>query len=214
MPPTHLATPSAAMRGAVDGLAGFLSDQGATVAEAMPGFDQDAYFHDYLTALMLITTLGMPLEQREASAAGLRASGDPADAARAAGTTLSASEFLALLGRREAARLQWAEFFESWDVILCPTTLDSAFPHTTGKFEDRTLQIDGSTVRYSNLIVYPMWAIFAGQPATAFPAGLDPNGLPLGLQAIGPYLEDRTTMRFAQLLEREWRAFQPPPAYA
>ena len=56
--------------------------------------------------------------------------------------------------------------------------------------------------------------LYPGQPATAFPAGLDPKGLPLGLQAIGPYLEDRTTMRFAQLLEQEWRAFQAPPAFS
>ncbi len=62
-------------------------------------------------------------------------------------------------------------------------------------------------------MAYPMWAIFTGQPATAFPAGLSSAGLPLGLQAIGPYLEDRTTLRFAQLLEREWRGFEPPPAF-
>jgi amidase len=62
-------------------------------------------------------------------------------------------------------------------------------------------------------IVYPMWSIFAGQPSTAFPAGPSAAGLPLGLQAIGPYLEDRTTLRFAQLLEREWQGFQPPPGY-
>jgi amidase len=35
----------------------------------------------------------------------------------------------------------------------------------------------------------------------------------LGLQAIGPYLEDRTTLRFAQLLEAEWGGFEPPPAF-
>ena len=62
-------------------------------------------------------------------------------------------------------------------------------------------------------IVYPMWAIYTGQPATAFPAGLSSAGLPLGLQAIGPYLEDRTTIRFAQLVEREWYRFEPPPGY-
>lgn len=214
MPPTHLATPSSAMRAAVDELASFVSDRGAVVGEAMPALDQDAYFCDYLTTLMLITTLGMPLDQREESAADLRASGDPADAARAAGLTLSASDYLGLLRRREQSRLRWAEFFEPWDVVVCPTTLDSAFPHTTGKYDERTVEIDGDTVPYDHLIVYPMWAIFPGQPATAFPAGLDPIGLPLGLQAIGPYLEDRTTMRFAQLLEQEWQGFRPPPAYA
>ena len=66
---------------------------------------------------------------------------------------------------------------------------------------------------YMSNIVYPMWAIHTGQPATAFPAGLSSSGLPVGLQAIGPYLGDRTTMRFAQLLEREWHSFQPPPGY-
>ena len=76
------------------------------------------------------------------------------------------------------------------------------------------IEIDGRAVPYQLNIVYPMWAILTGQPATAFPAGLSSSGLPLGLQAIGPYLEDRTTLRFAQLLEREWHAFEAPPAFA
>ena len=62
-------------------------------------------------------------------------------------------------------------------------------------------------------IVFPMLAIFTGLPATAFPAGQDSQGLPLGLQAIGPYLEDYTTIRFAQLLEESWHKFTPPPGY-
>jgi Asp-tRNA(Asn)/Glu-tRNA(Gln) amidotransferase A subunit family amidase len=35
----------------------------------------------------------------------------------------------------------------------------------------------------------------------------------MGLQAFGSYLEDRATLRFAQLLEREWHAFEKPPGY-
>jgi len=98
-------------------------------------------------------------------------------------------------------------------VLVCPTALDAAFPHESGAWDDRVLHIDGHDVPYRLNIVYPMWAIFPGQPATAFPAGLNGAGLPLGLQAIGPYLEDRTTLRFAQLLEREWRGFEPPPGW-
>ena len=40
--------------------------------------------------------------------------------------------------------------------------------------------------------VYSSIATLSGQPATAFPVGLTRGGLPIGLQAIGRYLEDRT----------------------
>jgi amidase len=40
------------------------------------------------------------------------------------------------------------------------------------------------------------------------------TGLPIGAQIVGPYLEDRTTIAFAELLEREFGGFVPPPGYA
>jgi amidase len=35
----------------------------------------------------------------------------------------------------------------------------------------------------------------------------------MGLQAIGPYLEDRTPIRFVALVAREWGGFTRPPGY-
>ena len=52
-----------------------------------------------------------------------------------------------------------------------------------------------------------------GQPATAFPVGVSREGLPIGLQAIGPYLEDLTPIRFAALLAREIGGFRKPSGY-
>ena len=43
------------------------------------------------------------------------------------------------------------------------------------------------------------------------PIGKSPEGLPIGVQIIGGYLEDRMTIAFAELIEREFGGFTPPP---
>jgi amidase len=43
------------------------------------------------------------------------------------------------------------------------------------------------------------------------PIGRSPSGLPIGVQIIGSLLEDRTTIAFAGLLEREFGGFAAPP---
>jgi len=212
MPAFPWVRPASEMQGKVDALAQFLGQRGAKVAEAMPAIDAEQYFGDYLRLLMVQTTQAQSREEREASAA--RLAGAPGVfAAQADGLTLDAAAYLALLRRRELARAAWRAFFADWDVLIGPMALDAAFVHKTGEFNERTLLVDNQEVPYGMNLVYPMWAILAGQPSTAFPAGLNSAGLPLGLQAIGPYLEDRTTLKLAQLLEREWQGFVPPPGY-
>jgi amidase len=117
------------------------------------------------------------------------------------------------VARRERTRVAWRAFFREWDVVLAPMTLDVAFPHQEAAFEERRLTVDNQSLPYRANNLYAMPAIFAGLPSTAFPGGLSEAGLPLGLQAIGPYLEDRTTLKFAQLVEEAWYRFEPPPAY-
>jgi amidase len=38
------------------------------------------------------------------------------------------------------------------------------------------------------------------------------GGMPAGVQIVGPYLGDRTTLKFAQLLEQQLGGFMAPPA--
>jgi Asp-tRNA(Asn)/Glu-tRNA(Gln) amidotransferase A subunit family amidase len=41
-------------------------------------------------------------------------------------------------------------------------------------------------------LAWPGIATLPGLPATAIPIGLSPQGLPIGVQIVGPWLEDRT----------------------
>ncbi len=213
LPPPCGVEASTDMLARLDELASWLSRQGARVAEADPPFDMAAYYHDYMRLLTVMVTLSTPREERQAQAAQFRATGDPFETDQADGLEIDAADYVMLVARRECARAAWRDFFRDWDVVLAPMTLDVAFPHQEGDLETRTLMVDDRTLTYRSNLLYPMLAIFAGQPSTAFPGGLNAAGLPLGLQAIGPYLEDRTTLKFAQLIEAEWYRFEPPPGY-
>ncbi len=79
--------------------------------------------------------------------------------------------------------------------------------------DERWFTIGGQQVPYLRLSVYPGLATLCGQPATAFPYGLTAEGLPVGLQVTGPYLEDYTPLRFAALVGEELGGFQAPPGY-
>lgn len=202
------------MRSKVDELASFLSAKGAKVEVAAPALDLNEYFLTYLQCVQLMATAGSPLEVRQAEAEKWKRVGGPLSDAMAEGMLLSAHGFLGLATKRARYQAAWRSFFKDYDVVIAPTALDSAYPHQDGPMEERTLLVDGVDVPYfASNVYFPMLAILAGLPATAFPAGLDSQGLPLGLQAFGPYLDDRTTLRFAQLLEREWHAFEKPPGY-
>jgi len=109
--------------------------------------------------------------------------------------------------------------FREWDVLLAPAISVLPYPHVErpwpppDKQMDLTMTINGTAVPYERALVFPAVATLAGQPSTAFPAGRSREGLPIGLQAIGPYLEDRTPIRFASLLAQEIGGFVKPAGY-
>ena len=63
---------------------------------------------------------------------------------------------------------------------------------------------------YNNNFVWAAPATAAGLPATVAPIGRTDTGLPIGVQIIGPHLEDLTPIQFAQLLEQAFGGFVPP----
>jgi amidase len=200
---------------ASESLATTLRRAGAIVGTAQPDAlgDLRDYVQQYLAILSVMTSQGTPEEQRRQEAEALRASGDPFDTAQADGLVASAHDLMAWLGQREAWRAAWRAFFRDWDVLVAPITLTPAFPHTDVPCHERRAVVNGHAYPYLWYVVPPALATLPGQPATAFPVGLSRSGLPLGLQAIGPYLEDRTPIRFAELVAEEIGGFTPPPDY-
>lgn len=116
-------------------------------------------------------------------------------------TTLSAHDWIRLVGQRDAVRVQWRAFFEQFDVLLCPPFGTAAFPHENNPdWEARRLTIDGEPTPYGAQGAWSTMASLAGLPATVAPVAHDGDGLPLSVQIVGPFLEDRTTIALARLL--------------
>jgi amidase len=104
--------------------------------------------------------------------------------------------------RRYAFAAQWRRLFNEWDVVLCPAAPVVAFPHDDRPFDQRTMTIDGQSRPYHLLPMWTAWPTPTGQPVTTMPIGRDEAGLPIGMQIIGPRLEDRTPIAFAGMVAR------------
>jgi amidase len=130
------------------------------------------------------------------------------------GAVLSHREWIAADRMRVGMRQQWRALFREFDVVLCPPMPTPAFPHDHNPDQrTRQVEIDGKLYPYLDQIFWPGVATVVGLPASAVPIGLSATGLPIGVQIIGPYLEDRTPLRFAELIEREFGGFLPPPDF-
>lgn len=125
---------------------------------------------------------------------------------------VSANEWMAMLDAQLALRQQWSTLFESFDVILAPAFGTVAFPHVEEPDNDkRTLTINGHETPYFAQLAWAGPATLGNLPSTAAPIGQSRGGLPIGAQLIGAFLEDRTTIGFAGLMEEAFGGFQPPP---
>ncbi len=151
----------------------------------------------------------------DAAAADRAAAGDGPDpvlAMRSRASVMSHRDWLLLDERRQLLRRRWAEFFTRYDVLICPVAATAAFPHMPlGNVYTRTLDIDGVTRPYVDVLAWTSFIGFVYLPATVVPVGLTPSGLPVGIQLVAPYLEDRTALRFARHIEALTGGYQPPP---
>lgn len=206
------------VRGAIDKLATDLAKAGATVAREsalLPDFVETSRLY----MRMLLGFLGaffLPdeLADSQARASQLSPEDRSLGAERLRGTIASHRAWVLDAGSRAGLRARWRALFNSFDAVICPIMPTPAFPHDHLPEQDlRRISIDGTDYPYSDQLAWPGVATLPGLPATAVPLGLSKGGLPVGMQIVGPWLEDRTPLKLAELIEREFGGFMPPKMF-
>jgi amidase len=203
---------------AIEKLAANLGNAGVTVTRESPLLpDFAASSRLYMRMLMSFLAAAFPPENyANAQAAAAQLSPDDLSLAaeRLRGIVLSHRDWVMADGGRARLRAQWRELFRSFDAVICPVMPTPAYPHDhSPDQEKRRIKIDGQDYVYPDQLAWPGIATLPGLPATAIPIGLSPEGLPIGVQIVGPWLEDRTPLKLAELIEREFGGFVPPPMF-
>jgi amidase len=206
------------VRGAIEKLASSLAKAGVSVARQSPLWPDFAE-SSRLYMRLLISFLGAFFPPEAVADAQQRiAKLDPNDISLAAerlrGMLLSHRDWVLADGARARLRAQWRELFKTFDAVICPVMPTPAYPHDHSPDQNlRRINIDGKDYVYPDQLAWAGIATLPGLPATAIPIGFSPDGLPVGVQIVGPWLEDRTPLRLAELIEREFGGFVPPPMF-
>ena len=201
----------------VDAVAAALQQSGAQVDfDARPVEAEHSHFV-YQSLLQATMSARLPDDRYQAIQRQVEAL--PADDTSLAATIQRSQvarfrEWSANNEKRTHLRWQWHEFFSRFDLVLAPVMATSAFPHNHKPFGERTVTVNGKEVPYFDQVFWAGLASVAYLPSTVIPAGPDANGLPIGVQIIGPEYGDLITIGVAKLLENEGFAFAPPPGYA
>jgi amidase len=207
-----------AVRGAIEKLAGHLSKAGVTVTRQSPLLPDFAATSRLYMRLLMSFLAGsfQPEVYAGAQAAAAKLSPDDISlgAERLRGIALSHRDWVMADGARARLRAQWRELFKTFDAVICPVLPTPAFPHDHSQDqESRRIDIDGKPYVYPDQLAWAGIATLPGLPATAIPLGLSREGLPVGVQIVGPWLEDRTPLKLAELIEREFGGFVAPPMF-
>jgi amidase len=114
--------------------------------------------------------------------------------------------------QRLASAAAWARMFRDYDVLLCPVTPTTAIRHDQTPDPDaRRITVNGAPVPYWDQVRWVQAVSIAHLPVATVPVGLSEAGLPVGVQVVGPYLEDRTVIDFAGRMAAATGGYRPPP---
>lgn len=124
------------------------------------------------------------------------------------GRLVSATDYINAQRLRKQMRAGYEKLWEEVDCLICPTT-----PNTAPKIGETTIRLGGrdEDVRLATTrLVRGINAL--GFPALSMPCGLSGNGMPVGLQIVGPAFEEATVLRIGAALEDGGVGIPPCPS--
>ena len=206
------------VRATIEAFIGALSGHVALIEPVRP-IDTAALRGAYRVLLASVLAADLPARERRAMAtrrglarmlSRLAIGGEQVEQVLAYTAThaewLVADEVRARLGAGARA------LFDRYDAIIAPVAPVTAFPHDHRPLKHRTLSFSsGGKAPYLSMLNWIAMATALGLPATAIPAGQAADGLPVGVQVIGPRGGDGRTLAVAQAIEDAWGGFQAPP---
>jgi amidase len=194
-----------------------LARLGATVSDsARPDTDRQANLDTYYALLQGVMAAGLSDEAKQTNReaiAELSADDNSLHAILLRESVQEHGSWLRHNNHRNHIRRAWKQFFESWDILICPQMATTAFPHDHSGYVDRRITVDNEEQDYFQQLFWSGTITVAHLPSTVFPTGPSSEGLPIGLQAVGAEFNDHITIDFTRLLAQELGGFVAPPGY-
>ncbi|KLJ00415.1 hypothetical protein WQ56_10060 [Luteimonas sp. FCS-9] len=208
---------SAEISDRVEEVGAALARAGAVVSDrARPGISPRDAHTTYLSLLGSTGLVNLPdayYAEAQRAAAALDASDDSPSAVLTRARVLDHRSWSDHDEARTRDRLRWRAFFDDWDVLICPISATTAYAHDHRPKLERVLAVDTAMTSHYEHYFWVGLATVAYLPSTAFPSGLSRDGLPIGLQIIGPEYGDRTTIEVARLIAHELGGFRAPAGF-
>ena len=189
------------VKGLLETAAQALSEAGVLIdADVRPAFSLEKVAETFQALLQVALAGGVPRDKIELYATAT--DDTPVDRTRRY-MAMRHREWLSYNERRMQLRKRWEEFFQDWDAILLPVMPCPAIPHDHSEPQaGRVARVGRRDIPYWDLLCWMAPAGACYLPATVVPVGCVDGGLPVGVQIVGPYLADRTTLDLAKQLQK------------
>jgi amidase len=126
------------------------------------------------------------------------------------GPPATLAQYFAALHRRDQSIHAWEQFFQSWDFLVCPASMTTAFAHCE---PGSSLLVDGQEQSYWMVSAHSTLFNYTGHPAAVLPFALDREGLPIGVQVVARHWDEARLLAVAEAISEIAGGFQRPPGY-